>query len=110
MKYISLESLPEIPTAHGVGKKKIMISKDEIPTLLQFAQATFAPLEIAQAHSHSNAYEIFLIEQGIGLMLINGKEYQLQPGVCIMVEPKEMHEVRNTGKIPLTLTYFNLLT
>ena len=41
-------------------------------------------------------------------MVIDGETHALTQGVCIAVTPGEMHEVTNTGKEELVLTYFGL--
>ena len=51
----------------------------------------------------------FPIEDGDDIG-INGVNYELKPGVCIVVEPGEVHEVTNTGNTDLILTYFGLRT
>ena len=53
--------------------------------------------------------EVFLVEQGNGVIRINGQEYPVEAGMCITVEPGELHEVTNTGEEELVLTYFEII-
>ena len=73
-----------------------------------FSQACFAPGQVAGGHSHADMSEVFFVESGLGNIRINGIDYQLKPGVCIAVEPGEVHEVSNTGNTDLIITYFGL--
>ncbi len=109
MKIVSLKDLPETTTSHNAtGKKRVMIGKDQINFLLQFAQVAFKPGEVASEHTHNDMYEVFLVESGSGIIRINDKKYPLEKGTCVTVEPGELHEVTNTGAEDLVLTYFEI--
>jgi mannose-6-phosphate isomerase-like protein (cupin superfamily) len=109
MKHTSLNQLPQQEVSHNRAiKKKVMLKMGDLPHLTNFSQARFAPGQIAVAHAHRDMSEVFFVEAGVGTMTIDGQEYTLQPGTCIAVEPGEVHEVRNSGKDELVLTYFGL--
>jgi mannose-6-phosphate isomerase-like protein (cupin superfamily) len=109
MKQISLSQLPEQGVSHNVAiRKKVFFQSGEIPHLNNFAQARFAPGQIATAHAHSDMCEVFLVEAGEGTISINTIAYPLYPGQCIAVEVGELHEVANTGEEDLIVTYFGL--
>lgn len=108
MKKVTLESLPTSTTSHNAGRKKVMITKGEIPALIQFAQVAFASGETAPGHKHVDMYEVFFVESGEGVFTINGKIQTIQKGTCITIEPGELHELTNTGEIDLVLTYFGI--
>ena len=38
---------------------------------------------------------------GTGLEVVGGVEIQTRPGTCIYIAPGEMHQVINTGEVPL---------
>jgi mannose-6-phosphate isomerase-like protein (cupin superfamily) len=54
-------------------------------------------------------FEVFFVESGAGVMKIDGAQQQLLPGVCIVVEPGEEHEITNSGDCELVLNYFGLV-
>ncbi|MGB3534616.1 MAG: cupin domain-containing protein [Microcoleaceae cyanobacterium] len=109
MKLTHLNQLPEQTVSHNREiKKKAMLKLGDLPHLTNFSQARFAPGQVAFAHSHTDMCEVFFIESGSGIIRINGTEYRLEPGVCIAVEPNEEHEVINSGKNELIITYFGL--
>ena len=107
MKNISLQDIKATTTSHNAaGRKKQLIAPGEIPHLVQFAQTTLIPGEVVARHKHTDLYEIFFVESGSGVIRINEKENALGKGICITVEPDEQHEIENTGKTKLKLTYF----
>lgn len=109
MKIVSLHSLPEIVSSHNVGKKKQFIGNNEIPSLVQFSQVSFDQGEVVAEHKHEDMYEIYLVEQGAGMIKINGENHPLAKGTCLVIDPGELHEVSNTGDGNLVLTYFGIM-
>ncbi|MEL6500688.1 MAG: cupin domain-containing protein [Cyanobacteria bacterium J06623_1] len=110
MKITNLQNLPAKQVSHNPEiSKKVMLNQGEIPHLTNFSQATFAPGQVASAHSHQDMSEVFFVSQGQGIMQIDGTDYELVPGVCIAIEIGETHEVTNTGTDNLVLTYFGIV-
>lgn len=109
MKIANLNQLPQQAVSHNPEiKKQVMLSQGDLPHLTNFSQATFAPGQIAIAHTHQDMSEVFFVSSGKGIICINQQEYQLVPGVCVSVEAGEVHEVKNTGTENLILTYFGI--
>lgn len=109
MKLTALNALPEETVSHNPAiKKKVMLRLGDLPHLTNFSQAWFAPGQMAAAHAHADMCEVFFVESGSGAIRIDGQEYSLSAGVCVAVEPGEVHEVCNTGTEALILTYFGL--
>lgn len=109
MKRTALDSLEEEPVSHNPAiKKKVMLRLGELPHLTNFAQARFGPGQTAAAHAHSDMCEVFFVESGHGIIQIDGQSHTLSAGVCVAVEPGEVHEVCNTGQEELVLTYLGL--
>jgi mannose-6-phosphate isomerase-like protein (cupin superfamily) len=109
MKLTSLSELPELSVSHNREiKKKVMLKPGELPNLINFAQATFAPGQVARAHFHHDMCEVFFVEAGEGIIQINDRTYPLKQGSCVAVEPGEVHEIVNNGSTNLILTYFGL--
>jgi quercetin dioxygenase-like cupin family protein len=109
MKRVALNELAVESVSHNPAiQKKVMLRLGDLPHLTNFAQARFAPGQIAPAHAHADMCEVFLVESGTGNICIDGQNHRLNPGVCIAVEVGETHEVSNTGTEELVLTYFGL--
>ncbi|MDJ0705031.1 MAG: cupin domain-containing protein [Leptolyngbyaceae cyanobacterium MO_188.B28] len=110
MKQVSLNTLPNQGVSHNTAiRKQVMLQTGDLPYLSQFAQACFEPGQVATAHAHADMHEVFFVQAGQGSMLVDGVAHVLEPGVCIAVEPGEIHEVRNTGDDLLVLTYFGII-
>jgi mannose-6-phosphate isomerase-like protein (cupin superfamily) len=61
----------------------------------------FLPGETLGAHLHKQVEETFYFTAGRGVFVVDGLEYDVQPGDAFRVEPGEVHDVRNTGATPL---------
>jgi quercetin dioxygenase-like cupin family protein len=109
VKQTALSQIPEECVSHNPAiKKKVMLRLGDLPHLTNFSQARFAPGQVASAHAHQDMCEVFFVEAGTGVIQIDGQDHVLEPGVCIAVEPGEVHEVKNNGVEELVLTYFGL--
>lgn len=109
MKLSRLEELPAEPVSHNAAiLKRVMLRSGEVPNVTQFAQARFAPGQVAGAHAHADMAEVFFVESGTGTIVIDDVARPLQPGTCVAVLPHEMHEVRNDGPTDLVLIYFGV--
>jgi mannose-6-phosphate isomerase-like protein (cupin superfamily) len=63
---------------------------------------------VAAGHAHEGMWEIFVVEDGEGVMRVDGMPQALAAGTCIVVEPGEVHEVEAVGSRPLVLLYFGI--
>ena len=109
MKTRSLGAIPVEGVSHNPGiAKQVMLRNGELPHLTQFAQARFAPGQVAAAHAHADMYEVFFVESGVGRMTVDGRAHRLEAGRCVAVEPGEVHELENVGGTDLVVTYFGL--
>ncbi len=104
-----LNQLPPESVSHNPAiSKRVMLRSGDVPHLTNFSQAHFATGQIAPGHAHEDMWEVFFVTAGYGIIRINGKEYSLSPGVCVTVEPGEVHQIENNGAEELILTYFGL--
>lgn len=110
MRITSLQDKSSEPVSHNPEIfKKVLIRNGEIPNISQLAWVVFKPGQVAQSHTHADMDEIFFIEQGEGLINVNGKSFPLTAGTCLTVEPKEPHEVINNGKGDLIVIIIGVL-
>ena len=49
------------------------------------------------AHGHKIIDETFYFVEGDGVMIINGKEHDAPEGSVFLIEPGEMHNIRNVS-------------
>ena len=109
MKIRSLSATATEGVSHNPGiAKRVLLRNSELPHLTQFAQARFAPGQVAAAHAHADMFEVFFVESGVGRMTVDGRAHHLQAGSCVAVEPGEVHELENVGRTELVVTYFGL--
>jgi len=108
------EAVSHEPKAIGAGAvpapicKRVMLRRGELPHLMNFAQACFEPGQVAAVHLHLDMAEVFWVIEGCGVIEVEGQVQPLRPGICVVVEPGERHEVRNIGRQRLILSYFGL--
>jgi len=111
MKISALKNIEKTQVSHNPNiKKQLLISNGEIKNITHFSQTVFPPGETAPAHSHSDMTEVFFIQSGQGSILVDQKLIPLEQGMCITVEPGEVHELKNTGETELHVTYFGVIT
>jgi mannose-6-phosphate isomerase-like protein (cupin superfamily) len=109
MKLVTLSELPYEAVSHNPRIVKQVISAyGELGCVTQFAQAVFPPGEVAPAHRHEDITEVFLVQSGEGVILVEQNEHPLRAGCCVIVEPNESHELKNTGDRDLVVTYFGV--
>lgn len=75
--------------------KKVILRRGTVPHVTQIARAIFPPSETATGHSHVDMWEIFICEEGEGEIIINDKKIMLSPGSWVLVEPNDIHEIKN---------------
>jgi mannose-6-phosphate isomerase-like protein (cupin superfamily) len=109
VKRVALADLPDEPVSHDPTiRKRVWLRAGALPHVTQLAQARLAPGQVAPAHAHADLHEVFVVEAGLGVARVDGRPYPLGPGVCVAIEPGEMHEIACTGTEPLVLLYFGL--
>jgi len=109
MKILNLSEIHEEPVSHNPEiLKKVMVRSGHIPKLTNFTQSRIPSGVFAPAHSHSDMYEVFLVESGSGVFKIDGNTVEVSSGSCVRVDLNEMHEIQNTGQYDLVLTYFGV--
>lgn len=58
-----------------------------------------------QAHGHNIIDETFFFMKGSGKMIVDGKEYDAPEGSVFLVEPKEMHNIKNDSDEELKVVF-----
>lgn len=73
--------------------KRVFLRSGQVPPVLQFATVDFQPGQRAAEHEHTGMVEIFYVTQGSGTVMVDGREHVLRPGMTLVVEPGEAHEL-----------------
>ncbi len=58
-----------------------------------------------KAHGHNIIDETFYFIDGNGTMIVDDKEYDAPQGSVFQIEPKEMHNIRNTSNNMLKIIF-----
>ena len=110
MKLTKLNELPDLGVSHNPRiRKRVMVEHGEIPGVANYARAVFPPGEKAGEHSHDDMTEVFTCESGRGEIRVDEVGYVFAPGVTVVVEPGEDHEIINTGDADLVVSYFGVI-
>jgi mannose-6-phosphate isomerase-like protein (cupin superfamily) len=69
----------------------------------QAAEMVIAPgdAEGGPDNRHRGSDQWLYVIQGTGTATVNGKRYALRPGVLLLIERGDTHEIRCTGRSPL---------
>ena len=78
--------------------KKILLNFEDSHQGIVIQQIKIKPGEIAKAHFHKKQTEIFYFNEINGEFMVNGKNVALQPTCVLVVEPNDIHEVKNTSE------------
>lgn len=111
MKLVDLNSLPDLGVSHNTEiKKRTFIGRGEIPRLMMYSMAVFKPGQTVGPHQHDTMYEIFHIQSGKAVFTISGKKYEVGPGICITIQPGEVHGQENPFDEDVCWNYFGIAT
>jgi len=58
-----------------------------------------------KAHGHNLLDETFYFVEGDGVMIVNDKEFGALEGSVFLVEPKEMHNIRNDSQKSIKIVF-----
>lgn len=76
----------------------------------QVATMTLAPggSEGGPDNRHQGADQWLYVVSGQGAAIVEGEQHALRPGVVVLIERGEAHEIRNTGEAELqTLNFYD---
>jgi mannose-6-phosphate isomerase-like protein (cupin superfamily) len=58
-----------------------------------------------KAHGHNEIDETFYFVEGYGIMIIDEKEYDAPEGSVFLIEPKEMHNIKNKSNKDIKIIF-----
>lgn len=98
--YEQMEAKPvEMEGAVGCRIRCLIGQEDGAPSF-SMRQFEVAPGGHTPKHTHGYEHEVFVLE-GTGQVLLGEQEYELRPGMVVLVPPGRLHQFRNTGSVPL---------
>ena len=69
--------------------------------IVSFSQGASVP-----AHYHQRVREVFLIAKGNGIITVNGKPCAAQEGDVFLIQPGDVHALKNNTSAPFVLHIF----
>lgn len=88
--------------AHGGGIAHFLVDTRHLETLMFLAHASVSPGKKLLGHSDPME-EIYIIQQGHGLMQVENELREVAPGDAVPVPIGHFHELTNTGEEELTI-------
>jgi mannose-6-phosphate isomerase-like protein (cupin superfamily) len=93
--YINIEKA----TVDNENFRKVLYTGEKVQLVLM----SLKPDEEIGIETHSDTDQFFRVDAGAGKAIINGNEYKLNDGDCVVVPSGSKHNIINTGKEPLKL-------
>lgn len=92
----------EVLSKTGIRSRQILWPKNAPHAHATIAQVTMEPGSISRRHVHERSEQVWIVEQGNGLLLLgNGETEPLRAGDVVRTPAGETHGVENTGTGPL---------
>lgn len=81
-------------TAHAAKNvKKVILNKEQIPSLLQAAIGELKKSQIIETHSHETMNEFFYLINGKLHFEINSESFSVEAGDSILVKKTKLHSL-----------------
>ena len=92
----------EVLSKTGIQSRQILWPKNAPQAHVTITHVSMEPGAISRPHVHQHSEQIWIVEQGEGLLLLgNGETERLCAGDVVRTPPGETHGVENTGAVPL---------
>ena len=109
--------LPYLPASHEDQERpgvlrKVLVENGVIPQG-KVRMVNWAHLGVGSSfrpHYHEDMYEVFVLVAGRAQMSVSGASIELEVGDTEVVEPREVHSMRNLGSIPVQYLVFGVAT
>jgi len=101
----SSEAKTYLAPAPHTRELKVLISpslQEEVKDLA-VGMTILPPGECSSYHSHEAEFETWLIVSGQGEVRVDDERAPVEPETAIFIQPKERHQIINTGKEPLRM-------
>ncbi|MCM2250098.1 MAG: cupin domain-containing protein [Geothrix sp.] len=108
-----LSGLPEeakvnIRGGLGAGRGVDLLKAGEMAGVLSLGRVTLEPGATIGEHAHPNTEDLYLILEGRGTGILDGKRFAVGPGDLFLVKAGGSHGLINDSDVPLT--FLGLLT
>lgn len=106
---ISLSDLLWVKTVHGNTFKKVILDRLNSPEgITQLAYGQVPANTFTDAHVHKDMDECYLFTLGMGVLVLDGNNYNCEPGIIIRVPAGVNHSIVNDNNQALEFYYFGV--
>ena len=93
----------------GVRKRVLASREDLLDGRVQMLNWAQLPSGSAfRPHYHEDMQEVFVILNGAVTITVDGTSYRLSAGDAIVVEPREVHQMRNDSNVNVEYIVFGI--
>jgi len=86
----------------GKQSEQLVWSRNAPEASVTITRVTMDPGSVSKRHAHPRSEQIWIIERGAGLLLMDKEKHaELRAGDIIRTPPRDTHGVENTGNEPL---------
>ena len=98
MKVADLDIIEPEPVPHEPSIfKQVLLGYGDAPGLAQFQHTVLRPGQTVNPHAHLDKTEIFFGLSGAGEVVVGGTPIPFRRGLCVRVDPGEIHALCNPG-------------
>ena len=90
-------------TKDGSEIRELMHPTEHGNTNQSFAEATVPVGSQTQRHKHIQTEEIYHVTQGVGLMSLGERQFEVRDGDTVCIQPGVAHNIKNLGEVPLKI-------
>ncbi|MCC7084748.1 MAG: cupin domain-containing protein [Pirellulales bacterium] len=101
MDVINLQQTTPFITKDGSEIRELLAHRNSCIRQQSLAEARLPPGAATTAHYHRKTEEIYYILSGGGQMTIGDEVRQVGPMDAIAIPPGQVHQILNTGDVPL---------
>lgn len=85
-------------TKQGVKSVQLVWAKNSADAQVTITRVTMEPSAIQARHSHPKSEQIWIVEQGIGIILLDdGLTREIRAGEVVCTPPGAVHGIHNSG-------------
>ena len=117
MQIIRGSQIEFVPASHedpqnpGVLKRVLASKKDLLRGQVQMVNWSRLPVGSSfQPHYHEDMQEVFVMLNGRVSMSVNDETHELAGGDAILIEPREIHEMKNLCESDVEYVVFGIST
>lgn len=109
MKIIKSKEKPFEKVSYVDFDRQILIDEGQVPNLYRLGKTVFKKGDEKEDHGHEGRSEIFIIEEGRGIITFDKKnEVEVEAGDVVITLPNETHSIKNPFEEDLKLQYFEV--